>query len=731
MTDMDAPPPLCTILWSTQTGRAKACARRTARIIQSKEHVRIHSSCGAFGCAFDDASPPLLQIQSSHATPQSCWLLLFVSTTGDGEQCDGIHQTWKQLLTKSLPSTQLTPIPFAIFCLGDRAYGPQFCAAGRKLAARLKQLGAVPLCNVGYGDDGTPNGGVFADLDIWVEQVLRPAIQQRFPHLTSSPDDSPSVSLQGETMELYQVKVSNEKTSIVEPNNKNVSVTQEWQQDEYATCYNDFFKTSCPLTAYTYDTQIGNRHHNIVADCVKKSKTIPLAGRIMTNERITASDWEQETRHIRVRVDVHHVSSQSSLPYHAGDIATILPWNTPDDVNHFLAVIPESLRAIADKEIDIYALGRDLSGSTSSWPRRCTLRGLLTYCADIHSLPEREDLRALSVYCRQEHEMGKDQKERLLFLSETSGAALYADYILREKRTWADVLYDFDSISWEGSSSSSSGEPILTLEVLLSLLPPIRPRHFSIASAPSTQLVENENDDHSYFDIELCVAVVNGTTPLGRAYRGLCSTFLANQLPCDGYCPPLCLWIKPGSFTKLPLELSSDQGAFETPILCIGAGTGVAPLRSLILEREARRRLIQKETSMVDSSVIPQTDDGRDNILVFGCRKAQADFYYKDEWESLSERQQLRLLTAFSRDQWHKIYVQQVVGKTDDGMFVANHLLHRGGAIYVAGGAKMAQAVREEILECLAKSLDGGEKQANTFLKKLQRIGRYSIEAWS
>ena len=78
------------------------------------------------------------------------------------------------------------------------------------------------------------------------------------------------------------------------------------------------------------------------------------------------------------------------------------------------------------------------------WPKTCTLRGLLTHCADIRSLPEREDLFALSAYCNLNHADGQDQREKLMSLSKTAGAALYGDYIIREKRNWADVFYDFD-----------------------------------------------------------------------------------------------------------------------------------------------------------------------------------------------------------------------------------------------------------------------------------------------
>ena len=119
-----------------------------------------------------------------------------------------------------------------------------------------------------------------------------------------------------------------------------------------------------------------------------------------------------------------------------------------------------------------------MNNSFTRWPRNCTFRGWLQYCADIHSLPEREDLRALSPCCSESYEAGPAQSEKLRSLSDTSEAALYADYILREKRSWADVLFDFESLRAPGSK--------LTIDALLVLLPPMRPRDFSIASAPST-----------------------------------------------------------------------------------------------------------------------------------------------------------------------------------------------------------------------------------------------------
>jgi len=570
---------------------------------------------------------------------------------------------------------------FALFSLGDRAYGPQYCAAGRKFAARMVQLGASPVAAVGYGDDGTPNGGVFADLDMWIDNTLLPVLPMRIK----------AIDLARTVKPVYIVTVN----ASAEGQSSLCSDAQEWTNKIYQSEYQSFFAKGCPLMAYKYSTASANEGK------------VPLIGQIVSNDRITAASWEQNTRHICIDVKGRRKDiSDSSLPYQAGDVATVFPENSDQDVNKLLKVLPESIQGIADSDITIERKDCENGAGAILWPLHCTLRGLLTYCADIQALPEREDLRVLSPHCDLEHPMGRDQRDKLLSLSDTSGAALYADYILREKRCWADVLYDFDSIQ-------------LTVESLLTLLPVMRPRHFSIASAPSEE-VDGLKDDE--FRVELCVAVVEGTTPLGRSYHGLCSNYLAKL----DEKAPIQMWIQPGSFGKLPLQLN-EKGRFETPILCIGSGTGIAPLRSLLLEREA---VFMQATATRAVNDTPTDDRSCDNLLVFGCRKESVDYYYRDDWDALVSKKRLFVWTAFSRDQWHKIYVQQVLRGADDGKLVEKHILENQGAIYVAGGAKMARAVKEEILECLAKAV-GDEKQAALLLKRMHLQGRYSVEAWS
>ena len=706
-------------------------------------------------------------------------------------------------LQKSLPSDQFSNVTFALYCLGDRAYGPNaFCAAGRKLATRLIQLGAQFYCNIGYGDDGTPNGGVFQDLDVWIEKDFLPIVlgftknknehgmkqyKQKVSHFSSMK------SPQSPFRVLFSSSTSSSSSAKVHQQNENKFLDdqtggkEEWQMTQYQEAYKDFFASLRPATAYDYNTSSGyrismnNTNRSDGTIMVKTQSTdsnilnsnkdderssedefkAPLVGHVISNTRITSEDWTQDTRHIKIQVQTSsinpfHQKLQSSpqtppLPYLAGDIATIMPKNAKSIVNNFISCLPSSIQSKVDLPA---AIATNIITSTqyktnyTQWPPYCTLRGILTYCADISSLPEREDLRSLSAYCNPNHPVGVDQKSKLISLSETSNAALYGDYVIREKRNWADVLFDFDSIRFEQvnendddndddeqNTGSTSFVP-LSIEHLLMILPPIMPRHFSIASSPTRAIIQHghefgyqKSNTQCTFDLELCVAVVEGTTPHGRHHKGLCSFYLSQLGLNPGKSSIVRLWIRPGSFNKLPLTPLSNLPSFETPIMCVGAGTGIAPLRSLILEREAVRQLSPSSNKKAED--IGSSSKKVDNLLVFGCRKKNSDYYYDSEWTGLSSNGYFRILTAFSQDQKHKVYVQQIVRDADNGLLVAKHILENGGAVYVAGGAKMARAVKDEIIDCLGKHLPNGNQSAKQLIQKLQRQGKFSIEAWS
>jgi flavodoxin len=81
----------CQILYATQSGRAKACARRAARVLGERTTISLTS-----GTSADDGMRDLHEFAAS-ARQQSSLIILFVSTTGDGEHTDSMQHSWKQL----------------------------------------------------------------------------------------------------------------------------------------------------------------------------------------------------------------------------------------------------------------------------------------------------------------------------------------------------------------------------------------------------------------------------------------------------------------------------------------------------------------------------------------------------------------------------------------------------------------------------------------------------------
>jgi hypothetical protein len=83
----------CRILFSTQSGRARACSRRAGRIVREETTIRLENRGGSL---FDDDVQDLHDL-TRHLKGSKSFLLLFVSTTGDGDHTDTIRRTWQQL----------------------------------------------------------------------------------------------------------------------------------------------------------------------------------------------------------------------------------------------------------------------------------------------------------------------------------------------------------------------------------------------------------------------------------------------------------------------------------------------------------------------------------------------------------------------------------------------------------------------------------------------------------
>jgi sulfite reductase (NADPH) flavoprotein alpha-component len=217
----------------------------------------------------------------------------------------------------------------------------------------------------------------------------------------------------------------------------------------------------------------------------------------------------------------------------------------------------------------------------------------------------------------------------------------------------------------------------------------ITPRLYSIASAQAE--VEEE--------VHLTVGLVNFDAN-GESRTGGASGFLANRLE-EGQ--KVRVFVEHNDNFRLP---QSD----DTPVIMIGPGTGVAPFRAFMQEREAR-------------------DASGDNWMFFGDQTFTQDFLYQVEWQNYLKSGLLtRMDVAFSRDQAQKIYVQDRLKEQASEVFA---WLERGAHLYICGDAnRMAKDVHQTLIEIIAEHGKLSTEQAEDYLKSLRSNKRYQKDVY-
>jgi sulfite reductase (NADPH) flavoprotein alpha-component len=224
---------------------------------------------------------------------------------------------------------------------------------------------------------------------------------------------------------------------------------------------------------------------------------------------------------------------------------------------------------------------------------------------------------------------------------------------------------------------------------LLALLRKLPPRLYSIASSQKANPGE----------LHLTVAAVRYESH-GRTRHGVASTFLADRIA-EGDTVPI--YIEANRNFKLPADPA-------TPIIMVGPGTGVAPFRAFVQEREA-----------IGAS-------GR-SWLFFGDRHFTTDFLYQREWQqSLKDGALTRMDVAFSRDRAEKFYVQHRMKAQARELYA---WLQDGAHFYVCGDAeRMARDVHQALIEIVAEQGAMPVEHATEYVQELQRSRRYQRDVY-
>ena len=220
----------------------------------------------------------------------------------------------------------------------------------------------------------------------------------------------------------------------------------------------------------------------------------------------------------------------------------------------------------------------------------------------------------------------------------------------------------------------------LPLASWLALLKPLQPRLYSISSSPLAHPGQ----------VHLTVSTVRY-----GARKGVCSSFLADR----AQALKVAVFPQASKHFRLPEDDS-------VPVIMVGPGTGIAPFRAFLEEREARG-----------------AKGG--NWLFFGEQCAATDFYYQEQLQAWQARGHLRLDTAFSRDQAEKIYVQQRMLEQGAQLW---QWLEAGAYFYVCGDAqRMAKDVDAALREVV---VEHGGVDADAYMEALGKAKRYRRDVY-
>lgn len=266
------------------------------------------------------------------------------------------------------------------------------------------------------------------------------------------------------------------------------------------------------------------------------------------------------------------------------------------------------------------------------------------------------------------------QNPELQHLVEPGNEAAVTEYI--HGRDLLDLVHDY----------SLTGLPASEFLLLLRKMPP---RLYSVASS----LKANPDEVH------LTVGTVRYESH-GRERKGVCSVQCADR---KNPGETLSIYVHKNPNFKLPEDSSK-------PIIMIGPGTGIAPFRSFVEEREV-------------------TEAEGKSWLFFGDQHFVTDFLYQTDWQRwLKDGVLTKMDVAFSRDRAEKVYVQHRMLEQSKELY---QWLVEGATVYVCGDEKnMASDVHDTLVTIIEREGSFSTEEAHAYLAKMQQEKRYQRDVY-
>ncbi|KAJ2236825.1 hypothetical protein H4R99_006067 [Coemansia sp. RSA 1722] len=586
------------------------------------------------------------------------------------------------------PDMPLSSVSYAVFGLGNNTY-EQFNHHARVVDGRLRALGATRIGERGEGDDDVD---IEEDFSKWKAATV-PLIRE---YLGAS-DDSDQAQVPQPTWAVAEIEID---------------ATKVWTHGEMGdgsasqtpAAYSTHRPFTAPITVATDLTPTGDRHV------------------------------------LHVEVDLEG----SNMHYEAGDHIGVYAANSDAEVDLMLHVL--GLQDRADTPISVRATDPFAAQQTLFPGAATTYRAAFRHYLDIAAPVPRSQIASLVL----PHARSAAAREFLGQLADDKDA--HAAVVGAGCLTPARLLAAVQQI--ETAAGVSENERLsLPVAEAFELCQRMQARLYSISSSARvtptrvsiTAVVlqydaQTELASHLPLGARRCGVATNyllaATDKLNSGSPDLEVSLTADALKqppifdskgqvVRSYAvlpPTLPVFIRRSTF-RLPADVT-------TPIIMVGPGTGLAPMRAFVQERA----LLAREN--------PDKNQGT-SLLFFGARTEAHDYTYREELATLfgdiqKVAPESRVITAFSRDQQQKIYVQHRLAENAD--LVYRTLLcgkdklngPPRAHIYVCGDAKMmAKDVARALVTLISEHEGVSEDTASKWVSEMRRLSRYQEDVWS
>lgn len=530
-------------------------------------------------------------------------------------------------------------------------------------AGKLPKEGAVIIVSASYNGQPPSNARAFTE---WLEQVDESEIQGVNYAVFGCGDHNWASTYQRIPRLIDEQLAAKGAKRLLSRGESDASGDFEREVDEWTEhLWPDLMQSlGLPMTSVKEP-----KRSSVSIQFVQGAAAVPLAetyqavtGHVVHTRNLQHTESGRITQHIEIAL-------AEGTDYHEGDHLGVLPINPVELVQRVL----RRFALEAGANLILSAEGRSSAHLPTGIPVR--LDDLLSRSVELQEPATRAQIREMAAYTV----CPPHAKELEALLEEET----YQSEVRAKRITMLDLLVRYEACE-------------LPFERFLELLPPLKPRYYSISSSPKV----------SRHTASITVSVVRGQAWSGHGeYRGVASNYLEG--------------LKPGA--ELLMFVRTPESGFAlpedpvTPIIMIGPGTGVAPFRGFIQARQ----VLQKSGQKLGAA-----------HLYFGCRNPEHDYLYREEFEQAEREGLVTLHTAFSRvDGVEKCYVQHLM--TQDGELLIS-LLESGARMYICGdGSRMAPDVEHTLIRAYQERHDVNEEQAASWLSGLEASGQYVKDVWA